>query len=492
MDRYPVVRRKPRREPERTGSEPERQSVACGDVLLIADRPGLFMGSIRGRRIWVWRASGRGAHRTFTGDPADPHTYAFLDPVQPLTAIVAVRDVTLRAAIGAAIQAHDRNAAILRYGADPVRERGSDDELVRTVRWRDVAGASVERELAVLTARLRVRALREFVAQSAIVPIMLHPDPDPDALASAHALHTLLATRDDSMPIVTLDEITRPENRRMADLLNIEVKSVTLDQLRGCERLICVDGQPRMFDDAAPPRFAVIDHHPAEEGYSADFFDIRPSVGATASILTEYLRAESERLTGPKLATALLYGITTDTSSLTRGVSPLDVESYTYLLDRADQPLLRKIERPAYSAATARAYGRALAHVCTLDGISTAYVGELDVDDSHILADIADFLLALEASAWAVAGAIVEGRLIITLRHLGGRPGAGDVARLLAHDSGSGGGHDTMARAVLPLDTEWKALRGSDANRGCELLLEKVGARILELKKQKGATSAAP
>src|SRR5690606_5277470 len=135
---------------------------------------------------------------------------------------------------------------------------------------------------------------------------------------------------------------------------------VALDELRRFDRAIVVDVQPHDFDGDGP-RFAVIDHQPLEPRLSAEFLDVRPGLGATATMLTQYLRADAEQRISPQLATALVHGIRTDTDTLTRGVTPYDVEAYAFLQSRADRRLLLRFERPTYTLDTVRAVGEGLA-----------------------------------------------------------------------------------------------------------------------------------
>jgi nanoRNase/pAp phosphatase (c-di-AMP/oligoRNAs hydrolase) len=239
----------------------------------------------------------------------------------------------------------------------------------------------------------------------------------------------------------------------MMELLKIRVTELTREELQQFSRIITVDTQPRGLQQEGRPRFAVIDHHPPEtESYHAEVLDIRPHYGATATMLTEYLRALDEKRIGGKLATALLFGIRTDTDSLTRAVSPPDVEAYAFLQARADLNLVRRFERPSYPPVLARCFGRALASAHHEDGLWAAWLGELEEDQTHILPDFADFCLDIEGVTWVAAAARVGDTVVVTLRHAGMEPGAGDVARALATRGGSGGGHASMARVVLEQD----------------------------------------
>jgi nanoRNase/pAp phosphatase (c-di-AMP/oligoRNAs hydrolase) len=192
----------------------------------------------------------------------------------------------------------------------------------------------------------RVHELRAFASDTPVVPILVQWDPDPDGMASAVGIRTLLHRDEGGSPIVSLGEVTRPENRRMAELLGFQVVRVTERELKGFQRVIAVDTQPNPAESRT--RFAVIDHHPPREGYTADFVDIRPELGAAATMVTQYLRSGDEPIS-TRLATGLLYGIRTDTDVLRRGTAPDDIEAYAFLQERADEDLLRRIGRPAFS-----------------------------------------------------------------------------------------------------------------------------------------------
>lgn len=296
----------------------------------------------------------------------------------------------------------------------------------------------------------RVHDLRQFVRGTGVVPLLVQQDPDPDGMASALGLRTVLHRQEADSPIVSLGEVTRPENQRMAELLGLRVVRITESELNSFKRVIAVDTQPAPVRTRA--RFAVVDHHPVREGYSADFVDIRPHLGAAATMVTQYLRAAGDRRITARLATALVYGIRTDTEVLRRGTTAEDVEAYAFLQSIADQELLRKIGRPAFSEAGIRATGRALAGLMKEADLAVAYVGRLDEPASHLLPTLADFCLGIEGVTWSAAGGLVDDQLVIHIRRVGGGPGAGDLARAVAEEEGMGGGHASMARVAIRLD----------------------------------------
>lgn len=412
------------------------------------------------RDVRRWRAGD--ASTSFDGDPADPATYEWAREAPAVTAVIDLEPPERARAVLEALRHVRPDAAVMLLASGPTDVDGpGDGTLARHGRLRDVLRVDVEEELERLEAERRGYCLRQFAAGDDIVPILIHNDPDPDAVSSALAVMKLLGGSAERTPIVTLDPMTRPENRRMAELLRIRVTQITRDELLRFERVITVDTQPEGLQRSGRPRYAVIDHHPPEHGYTAEISDIRPQYGATATMMTEYLRAADEKLITKPLATALLFGIRTDTDTLIRGVTAADVAAYAYLQTHADVQLVRRFERASYSRRVADAFGRALAEAEYDDELMVANLGALEDSESHVLADLADFCLTIENITWVVAIAEVEDELILTIRHTGTGPGAGTLARAIADLGGDGGGHETMARAVLPLERARELLGGN-------------------------------
>lgn len=323
----------------------------------------------------------------------------------------------------------------------------------------------------------RVQELQAFAEGVDVLPILVQKDPDPDGMASAMGLRRLLHREDEASPLISLGEVTRPENRRMAEMLGLQVVRVSGAELNGLKKVIAVDTQPTPSDPESRTRYAVIDHHPVREGWTADFVDIRPLLGAAATMVTQYIRATGEGLITPRLATALLYGIRTDTDVLRRGATPEDVEAYAFLQGVADQELLRKIGRPAFSERGIRAVGRALAGLAVDGHVAVAYAGRLDDPSSHVLPSLADFLLTIQGVAWSAAAGLVGDRLALNIRRVGGGPGAGFLARELAEEFGAGGGHHAMARVTIAVEPGSFSVEAGDSE-ATRRVLERIQAGI--------------
>src|SRR5918992_2134244 len=79
--------------------------------------------------------------------------------------------------------------------------------------------------------RLKVQQYQRFFSDADRVVIVLHNDPDPDAMASGLALRNVLRRTKQTAVIAALQGVTRPENVRMLNLLDIHVEIITPDQI---------------------------------------------------------------------------------------------------------------------------------------------------------------------------------------------------------------------------------------------------------------------
>jgi len=316
-----------------------------------------------------------------------------------------------------------------------------------------LAGGVLESGLERAMTRARVQRLREHVAPAERVLILMQDDPDPDAIASALALKTLLGRTKSTATLATFGTITRPENRAMTRLLDIDVEQVKPQTVAEYDMLAIVDAQPAFFEEALGEVDLVIDHHPEETPVRARLRDIRPSYGATSTILTEYLRAADVKMR-ERLATALFYGIKADTLHLERGATRNDLEAFAYLHGHANHNTLRRIERPDLPDAALDVLARGLHGRRLVDGVMFVHLGSVGYPE--LVAQFADFLLQVEDAEWSVVSGRVNGELHVSVRNVGYVRAAGDVVREAFGDLGGAGGHRSMAKAVVRL-RDWRA-----------------------------------
>ena len=244
---------------------------------------------------------------------------------------------------------------------------------------------------------------------------------DPDALAAALALKRIMQHRVKAVDIMRVNEVTRPDNLAMIRYLrNI--------------------------------RFSlVIDHHPLPpEAYEgAQLYDVRPEVGATSSIMTRYL--QGLRITpAPLLATALLYGIRTDTAAFERSGGEDDFRAYQWLSRFADTAILRRILRSEYLRPWLPLFSRAFRSLVDCRGAGAqAWLG--DVGSADLLVAVADFFTRVHGLRWIAVSGIVGRETVVVIFRGDGSRDIGRMADACFYDVGSAGGHRRLARAEFPL-----------------------------------------
>jgi nanoRNase/pAp phosphatase (c-di-AMP/oligoRNAs hydrolase) len=343
------------------------------------------------------------------------------------------------------------DAPILMLSDKVVAEDLPEHPCLRAAGLRSLIRDDVDEEFSHLSNLRRVVDIRALIEPREKLGILLQPDPDPDGIAGGYALRALLGRKSPTAPLISFGAVKRPENAAMVQALGLDVRTVTPDELDEFDALALVDVQPTVFGESPPARVlsidVVIDHHPERTGYDAVIRDIRPSYGATATILTEYLQAAGMELR-PRLATALTYGIKSDTQLLGRETSRHDMAAFAILHSCHSPALLRRIERPALPTDGLRALGRALAQTEVRDGIHVLVLGRVRED---VIPQVADMGLQAEGAEWAIAAGIVKSDLVFSVRNVGYVRAAGEVVRAVVEGLGVGGGHRSMAKGIIPL-----------------------------------------
>jgi len=318
--------------------------------------------------------------------------------------------------------------------------------------------------------KARVQQYQRYFSDADRVLILLHNDPDPDAMASGLALRNVLRRTKTTAIIGAIQGVTRPENLRMVNLLDIHVEPVTAESLKEYDRLAMVDVQPHYFGGLIDRVDLVIDHHPEQPGYTAVFKDIRADYGSTSTILTEHLRAVDVNIS-ERTATAMLYAIKSDTLFFNRQANRVDIEAFSYLYPLADAALIRKMEGAEITLERLDYVMKAYRSGSLVDQVFCASLGATPRED--FIPYVADFFLQLEDVKWTLIAGVVNDTLIVSVRNLGYTKNAGEFARRFFADIGSAGGHRAMAKAVVPM----RAFREKFGDAPAE----DIGKRLQEL-----------
>jgi len=388
-----------------------------------------------------------------TGDPRRTDTYLKAD-IGPSTCVI-IEDNGKRSLKKILEAVRDAGGTLVYVlGIGPMASSKGTEEFhaefpdVAYLSMAELFGGPLLTEFSRSLTRARVQQYQRYFSDADRVLIMLHNDPDPDAMASGLALRNVLRRTKTTAIIGAIQGVTRPENLRMVNLLDLHVEPITIASLKEYDRVAMVDVQPHYFGGLIDRVDLVIDHHPEQPGYTAVFKDIRPDYGSTSTILTEHLRAVDVNIS-ERTATAMLYAIKSDTLFFNRSTNRVDLEAFSYLYPLADAALIRKMEGAEITTERLEYVLKAHRGGILSDQVFCAFLGTMPRED--FIPYVADFFLQLEDVKWTVIAGIVNDSLVLSVRNLGYTKNAGEFVRRFFSDIGSAGGHRAMAKAVVPI-----------------------------------------
>ena len=299
----------------------------------------------------------------------------------------------------------------------------------------------------------KCKRLFELVSPEDTIAIIINADPD--AIASALALKRLFWRKVKRVLTYHINIIKRADNLALIRLLKIELHNIRRLKSSEITKWALVDSQPQHSEQLARFRFDIIvDHHPLIPGTIGRFVDVKEDYGANATILTEYLRAAKIK-PSPRLATALFYGIKTDTDNFARPSAPNDINAFRYLYQFANTGIIKKIESSEMTRNMLKSFKTAVENLTFVKDKALIHMGK--VNDPDALVMIADFFLKMVEASWCIVSGIYGQKLIVIFRNAGFRLDAGKMAQRMFGRWGSAGGHRSMARAEVPISEIWPA-----------------------------------
>lgn len=281
--------------------------------------------------------------------------------------------------------------------------------------------------------------------------IVVHDNPDPDAISSAMGLKEIANSVGGKAEILYRGKIGHHENKAFVNLLDIELDRSKDFKDSDYKKIALIECSAPGVNNLLPRDTQVsiiIDHHQANiDEVKAEYVDIRPNIGATATIMTKYLQ-ELEIPIKTELATALLYGIKVDTDDFRRNTDPADLTAAAYLYPLANHDILSRIETPSRSTESIDILGEAIKNRQVLGSYLISNVGT--IHDRDALAQAADYLLTLEGITTTLVFGLGEDRIYISGRSRDDRVNIGKVLQD-AFGEDKAGGHATLAGAQIPL-----------------------------------------
>jgi len=247
--------------------------------------------------------------------------------------------------------------------------------------------------------------------------------PDPDGLASAWTLSLMARAVGARMDILTFEVISRPDNLAFVHLLNIPFHQVAqrLPRVRYAGYAV-VDRQNVALPVADKPKIPLIAHidHHTPTRTKALFKQQNTAFGSTSSIMAAHFahiapQLDWEHDEANRVATALMFGIRTDTADLLNA-GPVDFDAASRLAPFVSTEMLRNIVHTPLGRPFLQTLAHALASMEAVDGMSVGFAGKVVRSNRDSLGQAADFVVRAEDTKVAVVFGIVGSNVIGSLR----------------------------------------------------------------------------
>lgn len=300
--------------------------------------------------------------------------------------------------------------------------------------------------IAAQNARRLLRFLEKRRESISPLLIVAHDYPDPDAIATGYALQYIAEKKYGIRSrIVYAGIIGRVENRAMVSQLRIPVHRIRPSDIRKYDHAALIDTQPD-FENNPYPRnrkvTLVIDQHPYVKKPFAEFSVVDTECGATSVILTQALLLSGVEIPR-RLATALAYGILSDTLNLYRAKRADIIQTYLAILPLCDMRALIRIQNPTKSKKFFSTLNKGLDSARAVRGLIVSHLGEVEHPD--LVSEIADFLLTYKGMERSLCTGRYKGKLHVSLRSSRPTDDAPEILRDVFDDRKEAGGHDMVA-----------------------------------------------
>ncbi|MCR5503852.1 MAG: DHH family phosphoesterase [Lachnospiraceae bacterium] len=314
--------------------------------------------------------------------------------------------------------------------------------------------------------------LRDFLQYDNIV-IQCHDNPDADALASGFALLRYFEKAGKEAGFVYGGRNAVCKSNLILMIANLGIRVNHVEELKKPDLLITVDCQ---YGESNVTRFeaekiAVIDHHQVS-GDLPELSDVRSNYGSCSTVLYELLQQEDFDINSDEnLATALYYGLMTDTGGFTEISHPSDRDLRDFVHPRnADITLFRNSNLSREELVIA---GDALKHAHYFEERAYAIV-EAKPCDPNILGIISDMLLEVDTVDACLVYSMMPFGIKISVRSCVREVKASELAAFITKGYGGGGGHLVKAGGLLKKDLLEAAGIGYDSDSVRHFLFERM------------------
>ncbi|MCR5120025.1 MAG: DHH family phosphoesterase [Lachnospiraceae bacterium] len=283
------------------------------------------------------------------------------------------------------------------------------------------------------------------------IVIQCHDNPDADALACGFVLSKYLKLKGKEARIIYSgrSQIQKCNLTKMIELLGIEIAYV--ETLEKPELLVTVDCQ---YGESNVTKFeaeniAVFDHHQVST-VLPEMSEVRSNYGSCATLIFKLLEEEGLEINNDTgIATALYYGLFTDTGSLAEISHPADRDLRDHAKYSKEDILI--FRNSNLSREELEIAGNALKNAYYEEKFPYAII-EAEPCDPNILGVISDMLLEVEGLESCLVYSYLSFGVKISVRSCSKNVKASELAAYIAKGFGGGGGHLTKAGGFLQRD----------------------------------------
>ena len=295
--------------------------------------------------------------------------------------------------------------------------------------------------------------LADLLAYNNII-IQCHDNPDADSIASGFAVYEYLKDHGKAARLIYCgSNVIRKSNLvTMVKELEIPIEHVkSMYGVEPAELLVTVDCQYGGGNVTKYPsqEAAVLDHHRVS-GKLPVLSEVRSNLGACSTLLWEMLRNEGYSVNDNiPLATALYYGLYTDTGSLEEIFHPKDME----LRDEAniDIGLITKLRNSNLSIEELEIAGAALLR-CDYNEKYRFAIVKTGQCDPNLLGIISDLVLEVDSIDVCLVFSVLPTGVKLSVRSCIEEIRANELAAKICNGIGSGGGHNVKAGGFLQME----------------------------------------
>lgn len=291
------------------------------------------------------------------------------------------------------------------------------------------------------------------------VSIIMHNNPDPDAMGSAIGFKELVDNIDSDVETEILypGRISHHQNRAFRAVLDVEFNIIKKKEDINGDIIVLVDhSEIRGIEECNEIKPDIIIDHHSDSKISNDcnFSYSNEDIGACSSIITELLDEKNiiQENLNQKVATALYYGIKSDTNELNRNVSDADFRSINNLYPYVNSEKLKRISNPKIDSKPLETKARAIMGRDVREPFAVSDVGEVDNYDS--IPQAAEELVVLEGISSVIIIGDLNDKIKFSGRAYDDRIHLGQSLEKLVEDidGSSAGGHANMAGGTIPKD----------------------------------------